>query len=423
MTNQRARLHDDELIERLKLNETHKTQSAAARVLGISKSAFSASILEAKQRGLTANSRTQNAVDKLKTKLKLAEQELTEVKRHNETAESIRKEIYGLAEMTADPPRWLNPKGKVKPGSPGTPIVVISDLHWGEKVSRVQVGGFNEYNRKIARKRLQLLISKVIDLTCHHMVNPKYRGIVCCLGGDMITGAIHDELAATNDGTVQQALLDCQEQLIVAITRLADKFGRVFLPCVVGNHGRDTPKPRFKNSVYQSFEWNLYCQLEARFQGDKRVQFFIPGGADAYFMVEGHRYLLTHGDKLGVNGGDGMIGILGPVTRGRIKMGRQQAQIDRDFDTMICCHYHTYVPRSEATHTIVNGCVVGYNEYAYEKLRAGYSRPSQALWFTHPEYGVTAQWQIFLEKAQKPLRAKSDWVSWDQGSRYERLAA
>jgi transposase-like protein len=418
----RARLSDDEMVERLKVWEECKRNAAtAAKVFGINPSAFRSSIRDAKNRGLSAKTKLQNTEAKLKTQLQLVKQELAETKRHNETVESIRKEIYGLAELTPDPPKWINPKS-TKAGSPGTPIVVISDLHWGEKVSRIQVGGCNEYNRKIARERLAKLISKVIDLTINHMVNPTYPGIVCCLGGDMITGAIHDELAETNDGTVQQALLDCQEHLILAITRLADQFGKVFVPCVVGNHGRDTHKPRFKDSVFHSYEWNLYCQLERHFLRDKRVQFFIPGGSDAYFTVNGHRYLLTHGDKLGVAGGDGMIGILGPITRGRIKLGRQQAQVGRDFDTMIVCHYHTYVPRSEASHTIVNGCGIGYNEYAYEKLRAGYSRPTQALWFTHPEYGVTCQWPIYLEKEQKPIRAKKDWVNWDQGSHYDRAA-
>ena len=65
-----------------------------------------------------------------------------------------------------------------------------------------------------------------------------------------------------------------------------------------------------------------------------------------------------------------------------------------------------------ATHTIVNGCGIGYNEYANEKLRAPYTRPTQALWFTHPEYGVTCQWPIYLEKKQTSLSGKAEWVRW-----------
>ncbi len=410
------RLTDGELVTRLQLVEKHHgNKSRAAREMGVSISAFNTSIHQAKTRGLTAATKVIDTEAKLKTQLALVKQELAATQRHNDTVESIRKEIFGLAAMTADPPRWLIKK--TKPGAPGVPIVVWSDWHWGEKIDRVQVGGVNEFNRAIARKRVQTLIEKTISLTFSHMVKPSYPGIVVCLGGDFITGAIHEELGATNDGTVQQAILDCEEALIWALTEIADRFGRVFVPAVVGNHARDTHKPRAKNAVYQNYEWSMYCRLERHFKGDKRIQFMIPGETDCLFTVCGHRYFLTHGDRLGVKGGDGMIGALGPITRGVIKVGRQQAQIGRDFDTMIICHWHTHIPRSEASAVIVNGCLIGYNEYANLGLRVPYSRPSQALWFTHPEYGVTCQWAIYLEKQQRSLSGK-DWVTWQGNTRY-----
>lgn len=688
-----ARLSDAELVERLKLLHKYKgVQAQAARALGIGASAFKASVQESKRRGLTAKSRTVDTEARLRTKLKLAERELAAVHRENDTAESIRKEIYQLAANTPDPPRWLNSK-RHKVGDPGVPIVVWSDWHWGERVDPVQVGGVNRYDRVVAKRRLQRLIDTTIDLATRHMVKPKYPGIVVCMGGDMITGAIHEELGETNDGYVQQHLLEVQEQLISALEKMADTFGKVFVPCVVGNHGRNTVKPRCKGRVYcldadtpiltrdlrwvrggdlsvgtpllafdeeaadkrgrryknavvmsagtkrartikitledgttfyatpehkflahgqkgqgackwitaqemlawskssrknkgtwrvdrfltpwkedlsyeagylaaafdgegclarskprgvdgelfcyqlsynqtdnamlrearrclqvlgfdwyesvskhetnktkyalyitggfdeiarflgtvrpkrllekwaefdvgakflhrkksvhivsaedggereiamlssssetyfsdgfashnTNYEWNLYCQLERHFLRDKRIQFMIPGETDAHFTVAGHRYMLTHGDMLGVRGGDGIIGALGPVARGAIKVGRSEAQIGRDFDTMIMCHYHTYIPRSEACAVIVNGSMKGYDEYVRLQLRVPYSRPSQALWFTHPKHGITAQWQIYLEDAIKVESRKSDWVTWQARTRYEdRIAA
>ena len=413
-----ARLSDETLLYRLIMKEQHETINAAARAVGISPSSMSVSLKEARHRGLTPTTKLKSTEAKLSTQVKLLKQELAQVQRTEDTAESIRKEIYGLAEMTPDPPKWINPK-KSKPGSPGVPMVCISDIHFGERVHKAQVGGVNEYNRKIAVRRLETLFKKICDLAYNHMVNPSYPGIVCCLGGDMITGAIHEELAETNDGTTQQALLGVQECLIAGIERLADTFGRVFCPCVIGNHGRDTHKPRHKNAVFHSYEWNLYCQLERHFRDDKRVQFMIPGESDCFFTVAGHRYYLTHGDKLGVAGGDGMIGIIGPIARGRIKVGRQQAQVNRAFDTMICCHYHVYTPRGDASNTIVNGSVIGYNEYAHERLRAPYARPAQALWFSHPDYGPTCQWPVYLEKQQRSIRGKADWVTWQGNTRYD----
>jgi hypothetical protein len=62
---------------------------------------------------------------------------------------------------------------------------------------------------------------------------------------------------------------------------------------------------------------------------------------------------------------------------------------------------------------IVNNALKGYDEYAMLQLRALYSRPSQALWFHHPEHGITARWEIFLEKL-RTANASKNWVSWQE---------
>jgi predicted phosphodiesterase len=244
------------------------------------------------------------------------------------------------------------------------------------------------------------------------MVNPVYPGVVVALGGDMITGAIHEELAVTNWGTTQQQFIQVQEALEWALIRMADAFGKVFVPCVVGNHGRDTIKPRFKNRVFQNYEWNLYMQLARTFSKDKRFRFLVPEDTDAHFKIYDHRFLLTHGDTLGVKGGDGIIGALGPIARGATKVGRAEAQIGRDFDTLLMGHYHTYIPSNDAVPVIVNGALKGYDEYARSALRVRYSRPSQALWFVHPNHGITAQWQVFLDERRKAV-PQTQWLTFE----------
>jgi hypothetical protein len=345
------------------------------------------------------------------TKLLLAEKQIRQIFKDNDAAEKIRTEIYGLKALTPDPPKWiLSPAGH---GPTGVPVTIWSDFHWGEKVDPTQVGGVNKFNRSVARGRLQHLVNSTVDLTLHHMVRPNYPGIVVCLGGDMITGTIHEDLARTNDGPVQLSLLEIQEQLTTALRIMADKFGKVFVPCVVGNHGRETIKPRTNDIVYTSYEWNLYCQLELAFRDDPRVQFFIPNETDAYFTVLGHRFLLTHGDRIGAKGGDGIIGAIGPIARGATKVGRAEAQIGRDFDTLIIGHYHTYIPRGDAMPVLANGSLIGYNTYARLMLRVPFSRPTQALAFINKKYGFTAQWAIYLDKMNKSANT-ADWIRWQK---------
>lgn len=364
------------------------------------------------------NSQTKTDKDRLRdaeeiirqkqARLVLLEKDLRLIQRSNDSAEKVRKEIYDLKEVSPEPPKWLI-KAR-DPKSSGVPVAILSDVHKGERVFADQVGGVNEFNRVISRARLKTWLSALLDLTKHHMVKPDYPGLILMLLGDMITGCIHDDLRETNDGPVQLSVLELQEELIAIISILADQFGNVFIPCTVGNHGRETPKPRTKFVIYTSYEWNLYCQLEYHFRNDPRVQFFIPNEIDAYFVVQGHRCLATHGDRLGVKGGDGIIGILGPVTRGTIKLGQQTKQVGRDFDTLFIGHGHTYIPRSEAAHVVMNGCVIGYNEYAHAQLRVPYSRPTQYLGFIHPKYGITCQWPMYLDQQPKPKAA--DWVTW-----------
>lgn len=391
-------LSDAELVARLKYRETH-SKAETEKYFGIKGAALRQSVLDAKNRGLTAQTRVTDELSMLRMKLKLAQKEIESIERHNDDAATIRKTIYNLSKQIPEPPKWvLKEPGQ---GLSGVPVTIWSDWHWGEVVNPAEVGGVNTFNRSIAKQRLKRLVESTIDLCFNHMTQPNFPGIVICLGGDMITGNIHEELQDTNEGYVQQTLLELQEELITALSAMADKFGRVFVPCVVGNHGRISHRPRMKGRVYDSYEWNLYCQLERYFKNDKRFQFLVPEETDAYFTVLGHRFLLTHGDTLGVKGGDGIIGCLGPIARGAFKVGRSEAQIGRDFDTMLIGHWHTYVPRGDSIPVIVNGTLKGYDEYARLGLRVPYTRPSQALWFVHQKYGITAQWQIYLDKLRK----------------------
>lgn len=165
---------------------------------------------------------------------------------------------------------------------------------------------------------------------------------------------------------------------------------------------------RMKHRVFTNYDWSIYCNLARYFRREKHIQFLIPEAADAHFTVFGHRYLLSHGDSLGVKGGDGIIGALGPITRGSLKVGTSEASMGREFDTLVICHWHQYITLPGL---IVNNAFKGFDEYAHLALRAKPSRPSQALWFTHPEHGITAHWQVYLEGKEQAARSK-EWVTW-----------
>lgn len=398
---------DAEVVLAIRAIDEHGSVAAASRATSIPVTTLKGRRDLALSRGLTSASKVIDTEARLRQELKLASKRIESLQREEDTAESIRKIIYGLAERTPEPPAWLLKDGK--PGSRGAPLLVVSDIHYGEKVSRDETGGMNEFNKDIAAVRMKKLANVTCDLAFNHMGRAKteYPGMVICFGGDMLGGDIHEELMKTNDRTTQQSINDLTDMLAAFLDTMAGKFGKLFVPCVVGNHGRSTKKMQMKQRVFTSHEWNIYCNLERYFRKSKHVQFMIPSEADAFFTVFGHRFMLTHGDSLGVKGGDGIIGALGPIMRGILKTHRSEAQIGRDFDTAIIGHWHQmlWLPG-----VIVNNAFKGYDEYARLGLRAPYSRPSQALCFIHPEHGITAKWEVFLEG----LRTTQDkeWVAW-----------
>lgn len=280
-------------------------------------------------------------------------------------------------------------------GAPGYPVTIWSDWHWGETVDIREMGGTNAFNPEIAHARVSRLVNGTIGLLRDYAgKNPEYPGIWVCLGGDMISGSIHEELRDTNWTPGADQVSEITDVLAGALLRMADEFGQVYVPCVVGNHGRVSMKPRAKQQVRENLEWIVYKNLERHFKDDPRFTFYIPDGPDFLFEVYGHKFLLTHGDRLGVKGGDGIIGPVGPITRGTFKIARQQAQINREFDTIIMGHWHIYTPRGDANGAIVNGSLKGFDEYAMNMLRVPFSTPAQALWLVSPKHGIAAQWRV-----------------------------
>ena len=292
---------------------------------------------------------------------------------------------------------WVVPVTEHVAESPGYPMTIWSDWHWGEVVNRDETGGDNEFNYDIAMVRAENLVNNTINLLRNYGGRtPQYEGITVCLGGDLLSGSIHDELVQTNWTTVAGQALEVHSVIAGMLIRLADEFGRVEVPCVVGNHGRNARKPPAKRRVWENSEHALHVALERHFANDPRVTFKITMSTDIFLEVNGHKFLLTHGDALGTKGGDGIIGAIGPIMRGSVKIGGAERRRGRDFDTMIIGHWHSAQPRGELFPVIVNGTFKGFDEYAHGHLRAAPSKPTQQLWLVTPKHGLAAQWSIDL---------------------------
>jgi len=309
----------------------------------------------------------------------------------------LRKLAFKLAEEPAKAPRWVH-QAKAIRGSAGTPTLLLSDLHWGEVVREYEVFGLNAYDVDIARERLKRVIKGTIDLLRSHIVSPGgYPGIVVALGGDMVSGGIHPELLATDEMPPIAATLDLRDHLVAGLRLLADEFGHVFVPCVDGNHDRSTKRTFAKARAEHSYGWMLYCLLEREFANDDRITVQVSEETDLLYDCAGLRYLLTHGDSMGVKGGNGIIGALGPIMRGYKKTAASMAAVGRGFDVIVMGHWHQYLALRDVR---VNGTLKGYDEYARQQ-RFHYEPPSQSLWLTHPKHGITLSMPVLADEPRK----------------------
>jgi hypothetical protein len=142
------RLTDAELIYRLQVLKQNGSQTKAALELKLNRASFRESLAEAKQRGLTAESRIKDPLGEARNEVKRLKAQIAVIHKHNDSAEEIRRVIYGLQEIPAEPPEWT--AGRVEIEGPGTPMMMWSDWHYGEVVNKQEVGGLNEFNSEIA---------------------------------------------------------------------------------------------------------------------------------------------------------------------------------------------------------------------------------------------------------------------------------
>ena len=322
-------------------------------------------------------------------------------------AEDVHAAVFGL-KAEGPRPAWLTPK-TTAPGAPGMPMTIWSDWHLGEVVTSSETNGQNVFNWKVAEERITKLVNKTSEMCFSHMAKADFPGIVVALGGDMVSGDIHEILRQTNETTLLPTIRRGAGLIIAGLRQIADKFERVFVPCVSGNHGRTTKRIEHKLFTDTNADNMIYMLVRDALEGDTRFHFHIPASNEAHFQVYGHRFLLLHGHDLGVRGGDGIIGSIGPITRGKLKVGAQARAMGKDFDTLIIGHWHQYI---QLRGLIVNGTLKGFDGFANSGLRAAPEPAQQALWFLHPKYGITARWPIFLQAERTAGRARKV-LSWE----------
>lgn len=335
----------------------------------------------------------------LARKLRAVTAELGEVTaERNRLAESnaALERVYDAALTLTPDPEWLRPR-KASSASRVTLVPFLSDLHAGEVVRAEEMGGSNAYNLRIADQRLERFFDKVIRRS-RDWTGLEYDGVVLPLGGDLVSGSIHDELRETDELSVLDSTLWVAQRLVSGLEKWAEVFPAIHVVKSDGNHGRDHKVPRYKGRSAHNADTHIakiVALVWALKNATGNVTFDIPETFDAQFSIYRTRFSLEHGEEFQRNNpGTAEIGMLGPAKRGHLRKNRAMSALGQPLDVLLLAHFHqlVYAPNQGF---IANGSVKGYDEYA-RGLSLKPEPAQQALFVIDPDHGPTLHVPLLL---------------------------
>jgi predicted phosphodiesterase len=320
--------------------------------------------------------------DRLKSELKAANDKLLEALTRLDVLE-------GVDRLNPEPPKWTMPK-RTKSDS-ALVVAMLSDTHWDIIVRPEDVAGVNEYNRTVATERTKSWATKLAALP-QRGPSADHGGLILLWAGDMMNGPIDQAHMVDAEDTTLGTLLYWSEQAAAAIKLLAESYGRVHIPVVVGNHGRQTLKVRTNLKARDNLDWHLAHLVRRQLVDDKRITWQIDEASDAEFMVFDRRHVVTHGDQ--ARGGGGIGGIWPPLMKLTARKQQRQAGLGRPFDTLWMGHWHT--PTFGAgDQFIVNGSLIGPDGYSVN-LNLPLNPPEQVATIVTPR-GI--EWRTAIAPA------------------------
>jgi len=268
----------------------------------------------------------------------------------------------------------LQAKAMPRPAQPARPnaataLVVRSDWHCEETVTREQTAGLNSFDLETADLRISELARRIGVLVEHERQLVKIDRIVIAALGDFISGHIHEELVETCSLAPMAATRWAAARLRGIIDMAADMAREVIVVTQPGNHGRSNHgKPRKATEHDHSFEQNAYLMMAG---GESRpnVRWEIAAGYLGYLDLDGFVVRYHHGHEIRYQGGIGGIAV--PVNKAISAWNRSRpAHLD------VFGHWHQWGWLRGKY--VSNGSLIGMSAFAL-RIKAEFEAPCQSL--------------------------------------------
>lgn len=318
-------------------------------------------------------------------------------KRHRRTVDELeadRRKLLGLLddreaqleaalEITKHRPQVTKIKLDKSADGESTAVVVASDWHVEETIDPKTVNGMNSFSLAIAETRVKRLFQNIVRLTEVQRHGAKIDRLVLFLGGDLMTGYIHEELQESNQLSPTQTVLWLQDIIASGLAMLRPHFSQIVIPCSFGNHGRTTKKPRQSTAAANSYEWMLYHMMARHLP---EYEWHISDGYHLLLDLYGKTLRFHHGDNLKYQGGIGGLTI--PVEKAIASWNKG---ITADLD--IFGHWHQ---SQQNPKWVCNGSLIGFGPYSLS-IKAAFEPPSQTYFLFDKRHGRTGTFPIFLD--------------------------
>ena len=301
------------------------------------------------------------------------------------------KEIVGM--VLSDLPKRDRLKApSVRKGDlkPETWVLMFSDLHYGQLVKGVEVGGLSEYSPTIAKERIEVLQEKIVRFLAYHPNKPSE--LVITFLGDIVDGSVlrGNQQSNIEFGVVKQAIY-ATEIIVDLIVNLSKYFPKIRCYGVYGNHARLTPNPKDAHPS-ENFDMLMYHIMQDRLKGMKGITMEYTEAQHMIIEIASHLFWIEHGDTV-----RSWMGI--PFYGSQREKGYIQevmSMFKERADYVLMGHHHNTASFG-GIH--LNGSFVGGDLFSIGRLRR-MSLPVQSLLGVNDKHGIVWDRPIkLLEKS------------------------
>lgn len=303
--------------------------------------------------------------------------------------------------------------------------LVMSDFHIGLACLPEEVGGLGNYNTDIFLNRLENLVNTIEKITNIHRSSYKVDTLNIFGIGDFVHGS-NDAgqwgMLHTEQNIMDQVFMAVHE-ISKAIAKMHTFFPKINFYGIYGNHGRTAKRNVEKPFV--NWDYLVYHMIQSRFTDNPNINFIIPRAPFCIADVQGHKFLLIHGDQVKMWNGIPFYGLLRAEGKYRNMLSRKNVEKIRKmineeggkeeekdqkeflktvldysnpFDFMIMGHFHqpAEIDSNGGGKIIMNNSFVGGDDYTINDLLLS-GTASQKFFGMHPE-GKTWTYDIDLDR-------------------------